>query len=579
MRPEGIMRSPSLLALAISLCGLAGAIADEPATLILHNAKVVTVDKDFRIASAVAVRDDKIIAVGSIEEVLKHKGPKTEVIDLGGKMVLPGLMDSHVHPHSAAMHEFDHPVPDMETIGDVLDYIRSRASALPEGSWITVRQVFITRLRDARYPTRSELDAAAPKHPVVFSTGPDAMLNSLALKESGIDKDFKVTGTGTVEKDPQTGEPTGLLRSCARYIKSKSSGKSPTDKQRLDRLETLFHDYNSVGLTAVADRNSGFDEIARYQKLKAEDRLTVRMRVSVGIDNSASVESIEKRLQEIARHPARQPNDWVHIVGVKTFLDGGMLTGSAYMREPWGVSSTYLIHDPQYRGVLFIEPEKLEKMVRATVAQNLQFTAHSVGDGAVHNLLEAYEKVNRESPVRSTRPCITHSNFMSREAVEQMVKLGVVADIQPAWLYLDAKVLSAQFGEKRLRYFQPLRTIFDLGAIAGGGSDHMQKIGSLRSVNPYNPFLGMWVTLTRRARWFEGPLHAEEALSRQQAIRFYTSNNAYVTFLEDQAGSVETGKLADLIVVDRDLLTCPVDDVRETMVLGTYVGGKLVYSK
>jgi predicted amidohydrolase YtcJ len=165
---------------------------------------------------------------------------------------------------------------------------------------------------------------------------------------------------------------------------------------------------------------------------------------------------------------------------------------------------------------------------------------------------------------------------MSREAVEQMARLGVVADIQPAWLYLDAKVLTAQFGTDRLRYFQPLKTAFEQGAIVGGGSDHMQKIGSLRAINPYNPFLGMWVTITRRARWFEGQLHPEEALSREQAIRFYTANNAYILFLDDQLGTLESGKLADLIVLDRDLLTCPVDDIRDAKVLKTYVGGKLV---
>jgi predicted amidohydrolase YtcJ len=144
----------------------------------------------------------------------------------------------------------------------------------------------------------------------------------------------------------------------------------------------------------------------------------------------------------------------------------------------------------------------------------------------VHTLLDAYEAVNREIPVASTRPCITHSNFMSREAIEQAKRLGVVVDIQPAWLYLDTKTLSAQFGLDRLRYFQPLQTLFESGVIAGGGSDHMQKIGSLRSINPYNPFLGMWVAISRKAKGYEGRLHPEEALSREQAIRFYTINNA-----------------------------------------------------
>ena len=565
------------VSLVLMGCVVADLLAAEPATLILHHGKIATVDEEFRIADAIAIRDAKIIAVGTSDEVLKLRGDGTEVIDLAGKLVLPGLIDSHMHPGSAAMHEFSHPVPDMETIEDVLAYIKSRAEAQQPGEWINVSQIFITRLREPRYPTKAELDAAAPKNPVVFATGPDAMLNSLALQLSGIDRDFKATGSGFVEKDPQTGEPTGLLRSCARYIKSKSSGKSATEKDRLDRLELLFRDYNSVGLTSVADRHASFDDVARYQHLQADVRLSVRVRASVGVDNSASIAATTERLKEIARHPARRPDPWVQIVGIKTFLDGGMLTGSAYMREPWGVSKIYSITDPQYQGVRFIEPEKLEQMVRATVAEGLQFTAHSVGDGAVHSLLDAYEKVNVDLPVKATRPCLTHSNFMSREAVLQMAKLGVVADIQPAWLYLDSKVLTTQFGNERLRYFQPLRTAFEQGVIVGGGSDHMQKIGSLRSINPYNPFLGIWVTLTRRARWFEGQLHPEESLSREQAIRFYTSNNAYILFLEEQVGSLESGKLADLIVVDRDLLTCPTDDIRDTQVLRTYVGGKLVH--
>lgn len=562
--------------LSILMLAVAVAQADEPATLILHGGKIVTVDRDFSIAQAIAIKGDRVFAVGSDADVLKLRGEQTEVIDLAGKMVLPGLMDSHVHPLGAAMHEFDHPVPDMESIDDVLAYIKSRADALPEGAWINISQIFITRLKEQRYPTKAELDQIAPKHPVVFATGPDAMLNSLALAESGINREFKLTGSGLVEKDAQ-GEPTGLLRSCSRIIKSKPTPSKATEEDRLARLQLLFADYNSVGLTTVADRAASLDDVARYQQLAANGNLSVRMRASVGIDNGASLESLQERIKEISRHPARAENAQVHIVGVKTFLDGGMLTGSAYMREPWGLSKIYSITDPKYQGVKFIEQEKLVGMVRATASHKLQFTAHSVGDGAVHALLDAYATVDHDLPLRDTRPCLTHSNFMSREGVEQMVKLGVVADVQPAWLYLDARTLSAQFGEPRLRYFQPLKTAFELGAIMGGGSDHMQKIGSLRSINPYNPFLGMWVTLTRRARWFDGQLHPEEILKREQAIRFYTSNNAFVLFLEKDCGSLEPGKLADLVVVDRDLLTCSVDDIRETQVERTYLGGKLVY--
>jgi predicted amidohydrolase YtcJ len=179
--------------------------------LIVHHGKIFTVDEDNSVREAMAIQGGRILQIGKNEEVLKTKGDRTQVIDLQGRLVLPGLIDSHVHP-GAAMTEFNHPIPEMETIQQVLDYIQSRAGALKEGAWIHVTQVFITRLREQRYPMRDELDRVAPKHPVVFATGPDASLNSLALKLSGIDRDFKITdgGPGHIEKD-SNGEPTSVL--------------------------------------------------------------------------------------------------------------------------------------------------------------------------------------------------------------------------------------------------------------------------------------------------------------------------------------------------------------------------------
>lgn len=576
-----LRRAAAAVMLLVFAAAFAGpAFAAEEAELILHGGKVVTVDEQFRIAEAIAVREGRIVAVGGDADVLKLRGARTRVVDLGGKMVLPGLIDSHVHPSSASLHEFDHEVPEMETIDDVLAYIASRAAVVPEGDWISVRQVFITRLKEPRYPTREELDRVAPKHPVVFSTGPDAMLNSLALKESGIDQSFEVTGSGYIEKDPKTGEPTGLLRSCSRYIKSKPSGRQATNEDRLRRMEMLFADYNSVGLTAVVDRNASESDLAVYQQLRAADRLSVRLMASAAVSvGERRISDIQEQIRKLGEHKLRAEDPRLRLIGIKTFLDGGMLTGSAYMREPWGKSSIYLIDDPQYRGVLFIERERLLPVVQATVEAGLQFTAHSVGDAAVHQLLDVYEEINKSTPIRDTRPCITHCNFMSQEAIERMARLGVMADIQPAWLYLDARTLTRQFGIDRLRYFQPLKTCFERGVNIGGGSDHMQKIGSLRSVNPYNPFLGMWVTVSRQARWFDGQFHPEEALSRQQAIRFYTINNARLMFLDQHVGSLEVGKRADLVVVDRDLLECPLEEMKDAQALQTYLDGELVFER
>jgi predicted amidohydrolase YtcJ len=564
--------------LAIALVAGSFVYAADEADLILLHGKVVTVDRDFSLREAMAVKEGRIVEVGSDAEVLKSRGEKTKVIDLADKMVLPGLGDSHVHPADAAMTEFDHPVPDMESIADVLDYIKSRAAVVNEGRWIVVKQVFITRLREQRYPTKAELDAAAPRHPVVFSTGPDASANSLALAKSGIDKNFQATGAGKVEKDPVTGEPTGILRSAMQYLKVPPEKKATPD-ERDERLLTLLRDYASVGITSIIDRDASRDDVEQYRRLHAAKKLPVRVRLSHHVENLGKTSDIVAEIQRIATDPLFRGDDRLRIIGLKTFLDGGMLTGSAYMLRPWGVSRIYSIDDPRYRGMLYIPHETLVPMVRAAVENGLQFTAHSVGDGAVQALLDAYEEVNRSLPIAPTRPCITHSNFMTKEAIEQAARLGVMVDIQPAWLYLDTRTLVAHFGYDRLRYFQPLKTLFEYGVTAGGGSDHMQKIGSLRSINPYDPWFAIWVTLTRQARWHEGALHQEEALSREQAIRFYTINNARIMFLDDRAGSLETGKLADFVIIDRDLLSCPVDGIRETKVVATYIDGRPAFER
>lgn len=555
-------------------------VAAEP-DLILHHGKIVTVDASFAIREAIAIEGHRIVAVGGNSDILSRKGAKTEVIDLGGRTVIPGLIDSHVHPDDACMTEFDHSVPEMEGIPDVLNYVRARAEALGPGKWVEVRQVFITRLREQRYPTRAELDAAAPRNPVLFATGPDASLNTLALQRSGIDRNFKISddGPGRVEIDPVTGEPTGILRSCTRFVKVESSDRSPSDEDHEQRLVALFKDYNSVGITSICDRDASAATVDRYRKLRARNALTVRVSISQHVESAGPMEEIEKSIRAIARDPLRQPDDMLKIIGIKTYLDGGMLTGSAYMREPWGVSEIYAIKDPNYRGLRFIPKDRLVAMVRAAVENGLQFTAHSVGDGAVHALLEAYELVNQTLPIRATRPCVTHSNFMSREAVEALVRLGVLVDIQPIWLYSDGRTLLRQFGTDRLRYFQPLRSIFEAGAIAGGGSDHMQKIGSLRAINAYHPFLGMWIAIHRQPRGANESLHPEEALTREQALRFYTLNNAQLLFRENEIGSLEPGKQADFVVLDRDLLQVPLDDLRQTKVVWTYLNGRRVYGE
>ncbi len=528
-----------------------------------------------------AIRDGHIVALGTNAEIVKLAGSGTVQVDLGGKTVLPGLFDSHVHAAGASMYEFEQPVPDMESVEDVLAYIRARAAKTDPGRWITLSQVFITRLREQRYPTRAELDKAAPLHPVAFQTGPDASLNTMALSMSEIDSKFRVPDGQPcrVERD-RSGQPTGILRNCARYIRSGSGGTSPTVADRLARLRELLADYNSVGITSIVDANTSESDLELYRTLLERHALTCRTYMAYGVDGQAPLDQIEKTIRDAAAHPLHQHNDMLWLRGIKAFLDGGMLTGSAYMRQPWGVSTIYAIDDPDYRGVRFIEPEKLYQIARLALANGLQFTAHSQGDGAVDAMVETYERINRDDfPVRDRRPSITHASFMSPEDIAKMQALGVVANMQPAWLYLDGTTLRRHFGVERLAYFHPYRTLFEHGVTVGGGSDHMQKIGSLRSINPYNPFLGMWTSLVRQPRGSEAPLHPEQNLTREQAIRLYTINNAFLTFEESRKGSLEPGKLADFIVIDRDILRCPVEEVKDITVEATYLGGVRIYAR
>jgi predicted amidohydrolase YtcJ len=305
--------------------------------------------------------------------------------------------------------------------------------------------------------------------------------------------------------------------------------------------------------------------------------LTVRLSLSQFIPDVGPVESSLEAVDELGSSPMRKGDAWLHIVGIKMFADGGMMSGSSYMSEPWGKSEIYAITDGRYRGVLNASPERFFRIAQRVAKQGLQFDTHAVGDAAIETMLDVYERVDRERSIRNLRWGLSHADFMRPDLVARAAHLGVVVDIQPVRLYLDVHTLVRQFDPGRMGYFHPLRSMLAAGVVTGGGSDHMLKIDEARSINSYDPFLGMWITISREGKWYEGRLHPEEALTRRQAIELYTRNNAYLLFWEKEIGSLEAGKLADFIIVDRDLLNCPVDDIKDARVLETWVDGKRVF--
>ncbi len=554
---------------------------DHPADLIVHNGRVLTVDAQFSTAEAVAIRAGKIVAVGRTADVLKLQGEKTCVLDAQGHTVMPGLFDSHTHPVGAASSEVGAPLPVLRSIPEVLDYIHKRASELPEGKWIVIRYGFPTRLKEARFPTKAELDAAAPKHPVLYHAGPAGIVNSKALEISGITKDTQDPPAGQIVKDEKTGEPTGMLRNAYGVLKGVPGDGDITPEARRAAIKKLFSFYNQHGLTTIADRNAPRSHLDLYLALQKAGELTVRVNVARSFNPNGSREDIIKRLEELVGSdgrggPTGVGDDWVRIGPIKLFLDGGMLNGSAYMRQPWPRGDTYQITQDDYRGLLFVKPEQLQMVVEEAAKRKWQLTAHCAGEGAMDVLLDAYEFVNKITPIHERRFCITHANFPSQLNLERCQRLGVCADIQPAWLYKDGGTLLKVLGEQRMRWFQPYKTWLAYTTI-GGGSDHMIRYDPFDSTNPWSPWLGIWVAVTRRLE--TGGRHQPgEVLSREQAIRLYTINNAYLHHEENIKGSLEVGKLGDLIVLDRDLMKCPVDEIKDIKVLATVVGGKIVYA-
>ena len=573
----------SLVGAVLLLAPLSLVRAADPAELIVHNGKVVTLDAKSTVAEAVAVRDGKILAVGTNAEILKLKGDKTRIIDAGGKTVLPGLYDSHVHPTGVAVGEVGDPVPLLRSIVEVLDYIKKRTADTPEGNWIVIRYAFPTRLKEARFPTKAELDEAAPKHPVLYHAGPAGVANSVALKLSGVTKDTKDPATGQVVKDAITGEPTGMLRNAYGVLKGvPGGGDNVSSEKKREALKKLFSLYNEHGITSIADRNAGRGDLDLYLALQKDNELSVRVNVARGFGSSGSREEVGRRLDELPGKdgkggPTGTGDSWVRIGPIKLFLDGGMLNGSAYMRKPWPRGETYQITQDDYRGLLFIQPEQLKIICEEAAKRKWAVTAHCAGEGAMDVLLDAYEFTDRFTPIKDLRFCITHANFPSQLNLERCKKLGVCADVQPAWLYKDGNTLLKVLGPERMRWFQPYKSWMDYTTV-GGGSDHMLRFDPLDSTNPWSPWLGVWVAITRK---FEqgGVLEPTEVLTREQALRLYTINNAYLGREEKEKGTLEVGKLADLIVVDRDVLTCPVDDIRTVKVLTTVVNGKIVYEK
>lgn len=553
------------LALAALLAG---------ADTVYHNGRIVTLSSAKPTAEAMSVSGGRIVAIGTNEEVLAAAGSARR-IDLRGRTVLPGLIDSHTHPLGAALSEFDGEIPVLNSIEEVGAYLKRLAAEVPRDRLLFVPKVYSTRLRERRYPTRQELDAATGDRPAMTDNGYASVLNSHLLRKLNITRDTPKPPNGKIIRD-NSGEPTGLILGAPQLLGALRASRGFSHEERVEALQRMQRAYNQVGITTTIDRGQRAEGLRVYQDLHRRGAMTVRTTVTYRIGAQGSPGDVRKEMEAIP-FVTGLGDEWLRIGPIKTVVDGGILIGTAYLREPYGENTqVYGYTDPDYRGVLAVPRENVVEMARTANRLGWQMTAHTTGSGSIELLLEAYEAASRDRPIKDRRFTVTHGNFPTPEAIATAARLGVIFDVQPAWHHFDGPALQHVFGPRRVESFLPLRSMIDAGVMVAGGSDHMIKFDSRQAINAYNPFFGMWMAITRKMTDGE-VLGPKQRITRDEALRMWTSNGAYNAFEEDNRGSLEPGKFADFAVISADYLTCPEDAIRDIEVLATVVGGRLVH--
>jgi predicted amidohydrolase YtcJ len=571
-----LRRAILVLVVASSGAAVSQQGARPPADLVVTNAHVVTVDGKFSTAGALAVRDGRFVAVGADQDVRPYIASSTRLIDGRGRTVIPGLIDTHVHALGVAATETEQPFRNLASIAELQDWIRSEAGRRPGESWIWTPRVYPTRLRERRFPTRKELDEAAPHHPVAVDGAYAFSLNSTALRAAGITRESPDPPGGAIVKDA-AGEPTGLLRNVGALLARFHTEAAAVPP--LDALARVHEQYIATGITSVIERAATVDGYKAYEDLKRANRLKVRSTVTIRVPHPEDAADVERFVSGLPFHFG-SGDDWLKVGPLKIFTDGGILIGTAYMREPYGPGAhdLYAIDDPRYRGFLTLTPAQIKAAIAIGHKHGWQMVAHVTGDAGVDVVLDAFEAAQKEQPAPDRRHTLIHAYFVHPETAMRAARLGVLVDTQPAWYYKDADALSTGLGTDRLAHFIGLRTLRQAGVDVAINTDHMFGLDRDQALNPFNPFLTMYAATTRRTESGQ-VIGGDEVVSRQEALRMMTSTAARFSFDEKTRGSIEPGKLADFVVLDQDILTCPPDRMRSIRAEMTVIGGNVAFER
>jgi predicted amidohydrolase YtcJ len=553
-----------LLLFAFAACGGSGEVDFErslavpaPADLVLRNGKIITVDRDFSIRQAVAIRGGRFIAVGSDGDVRVLIGRGTRVIELGGRTVIPGLIDSHVYATEAALSwDAELHWEGMRSLEAGLKQIAAATQTKPPGSWIVVGGGWVpTQFSEKRFPTRAELDKLAPNHPVYIQYLLDgALLNSAALKAAGIALGTPDPPGGKFERNPNTGEFTGWLQGLAgwRYVYNKIPRLS-LDKVH-QSMRNCFRELNRLGITSIGDfqtRSVTFAHRRLLSEMARSGDLTVRLNFYVLDDDGGDeLEQLKTTIAEIKGLPQ---SDNFRFVGF-----GKNMTGDARDRDQKGTTITAEAK------------EKFRRILRSFTVERSSFHMHTDQDATARQWLDVLEEVNASTPFSSQRVAFAQLEDATAQTIARIKMLGGGIVVQDR-LALTGERSVEVWGMDKARNAPPLRTMIESGIAVGAGT------GGFRASN-YSPMLSLWWLITGKTVGGSTIRDQSQNLTREEALRLHTVGNAWFTFDEGRKGSIEVGKLADLAVLNGDYLTVPVDQIRSLESMLTLVGGRIVYA-
>ena len=534
------------------------------ADLLLINGKIVTVDGEDSIVEAVAVKDGKILSTGSSKKIKKLAGEKTKIIDLQGKTVLPGIIDSHTHPHNAALNflEINCRAIEIRRIKDIQAAIANRAKEIGPGKWIRGSGYNDSKLKEKRQIRRNELDEVAPDNPVyiVSDTGHQAVANTKALELSGITKSTPDPAGGKIDRD-EKGIETGLLYETATKIVSDRIPEYTVDQVK-EGLRMLWDQFSEWGITSTHDASGQMLGIRGYQELLAEGVRKVRVNLMVSIRPwRAGEEDMLYSLTSLGIESGFG-DDWLKVMSLKIMGDGS------------GAGGTAGVYTPQHRGpkglgLMTTSSKDIEKIVMKAHEAGIRVSIHSIGDKGIDVALDCIARAQKTKPIKDMRHRLEHNSCCTPKQLKRIKKLGVVPSSSIGYMYGLGDQYAENFGPERIRWLHPHKTMKDMGIVAGGNSDC--------PVTFYSPFVQIYAAVTRKTS--SGKVVApEEAISIMDAIRVYTLNGAYLAKEERIKGSIEAGKLADMIVLDRDIFSIPPDEIKEVKVLTTIVDGVIVYN-